>query len=548
MPAVSVPLVVFAVVFSGAIQAAISAPMSWIWLHPIAWLPAFWAFDRLEGRQALLAGWLCGIAAQATIFSWVVHTVSTFSNLPLPVAILILILFATVFGFYGAVFGWGFGHVKRLSGRYWPLGIAAWFVACEFLNLQLFPYYQGVAWYQTPSIFLLTAVTGVAGMSFLVMLANAVLYGLLDLKLRGGPVGPVRGGAIVLALGIAFGVGYSQVRLGAIAEAEEAAPTAVLGMVQTNQDVFARRAMSQRRKTAIADDHVAAMNAAYAAHPEVQAFVMPEGALQGRPGWPRNFRVRRFVRDTGIEVWTGGASSRKGEDGRREWFNSAFRLYQDAAEEVAVDQRYDKNVLLPFGEFMPFAELLPFLKKIQGVGNYQPGQGQIVYSALDQVRFAYLICYEAILSRYVRKAVDQGANLLVNITYDAWFGDTACPHQHFMLSALQSAQYGVPLVRSATTGISAVVDARGVITDTTDIFTRDVLVKEIKLVRLPGLYAKLGDWFAWLAVLVCVGLFVRGERERTEPISWRARWPLGIFLFAAAANGAVVLFGWGPLG
>ena len=537
-------LIVVAVVFSGAIQAAVSAPLSWIWLHPIAFVPAFWAFDRLEGRNALLAGWLYGVAAQATIFSWVIHTVSTFSNLPWPVAVLILGLFAAVFGFYGAIFGWGFAHVKRLSGAYWPLGIAAWFVACEFLNLQLFPYFQGVAWYQVPDIFLVTAVTGVAGISFLIFLANAVLYGVLDWRLRGAPLAPARGGAIVLALGVLVSIGYSQVRLGAIAAAEESAPEVVLGMVQTNQDVFARRDMASRRKTAIADDHVVAMNSAYAAHPNVQAFVMPEGALQGRPNWPRNFRVRRFVRDTGVEVWTGGASSKKGPDGRRQWFNSAFRIHGSGEEDV----RYDKNVLLPFGEYMPFASVLPFLKKIQGVGNYQPGDGIRIYEAVDQVRFAYLICYEAILSRYVRRAVNQGANLLVNITYDAWFGDTACPHQHFMLSALQAAQYGVPLVRSATTGISAFVDARGVITDTTEIFTRDVLVRPVKLVRMPGIYARLGDWFAWGCVLLCVVLLVQAERRNTAPRTWRSRWPLGIFLFAAAANAAVVTFGLGPMG
>ncbi len=546
MPALPFPLlVVLAVAFSGAVQAVISAPLSWIWLHPIAFVPAFWAFDRLEGRQALLAGWLFGIAAQTAIFSWVVHTVDTFSNLPLPVAVVVLLAFAVVFGFYGAIFGWGFGHVKRLSGRYWPLGIAAWFVACEFVNLQLFPYFQGVCWYQVPSIFLVTAVTGVAGISFLIFLCNAVLYGVLDRQLRGGSWGPIRGGAIVLALGVIASIGYSQVRLRAIDAAEAEAPSVTLGMVQTNQDVFARRDLMATSKNAIANDHVRAMASAYNASPDVDAFVLPEGALQGTPTWPRNFRVRKFVKDTGIEVWTGGASSRKGADGRREWFNSAFRLHGDAR----IDVRYDKNVLLPFGEYMPFVGLLPFLKKIQGVGNYQAGQGVIVFEALEDVRFAYLICYEAILSRYVRRAVNQGANLLVNITYDAWFGDTACPHQHFMLSALQAAQYGVPLVRSATTGISAFVDARGVITDTTDIFTRDVLVRPVKLVRLPGLYARLGDWFAWGCVLICGLLLVRRSAipESMAP-TWRERLPLGLFLFAAVANALVVVFGLGPMG
>ena len=359
-------------------------------------------------------------------------------------------------------------------------------------------------------------------------------------------MGPSIGGfaevrSALCAVGLVATLGYTHVRLGVIDRAEAAAPSVVLGLVQTNQDVFARRGLAAKSKTGIADDHASAMKAAFASHPDVDAFVMPEGALQGKPSWPRNFRVRQFAKDTGVEVWTGGASSRKGADGRREWFNSAFRLYGDAQ----TDRRYDKNVLLPFGEYMPFAELLPFLKKIQGVGNYQAGDGVVVFDALEQVRFAYLICYEAILSRYVRKAVNGGANLLVNITYDAWFGDTDCPHQHFMLSALQAAQYGVPLVRSATTGISAFVDARGVVTDSTQLFTRGVLVRSVKLVRLPGLYARLGDWFAWLCVLAS-GVLLARTWPSTQ--GWRSRWPLAIFFVAAVVTAAVVAFGWGPLG
>src|SRR5690606_26757747 len=110
--------------------------------------------------------------------------------------------------------------------------------------------------------------------------------------------------------------------------------------------------------------------------------------------------------------------------------------------------------------------------------------------------FCFLICYEAIRHAYVRTGVQREVDLLVNITYDAWFGDTNCPAQHLMLSAIQAAQYGVPLVRAATTGISAITDTRGILTAQTEVFTPAVLVGEVKRVRLPTFYGAVGDWFA----------------------------------------------------
>lgn len=548
-------LLVLAVVVSGVAQALISAPASWIWLHPVSWIPAFWAFDQLRGGRAFRYGWLCGAAGQAAIFYWLVDTITVFSNLPWVVAILILFAYAALFGFYVGVFAWGFSIVKRMSGGWWPVALAAWFCACEYLNPQLFPYFQGVAWYQQPWIFLITAITGVAGVSFLVMLANGVLYGFLATRLAppegeaavdpeaAGPVLPPTRPAIALAVALVLSLVYCQVRLSAIDAAEAEAPTVKLASIQSNQDVFKRRAMMRESKTAIADDQVALLRETLDAHPDIDAFVLPEGALQGRPDWPRNYRIRQFVQETGKELWTGGSNHKKGPDGRRLWFNSAFRLHGDAE----TDERYDKNVLLPFGEYMPGASILPFLKKIQGVGNYQPGDGIIVYDALESARFTFLICYEAIISRYVRRAVKEGANLLVNVSYDAWYGDTACPHQFLMLVVLQSAQNGVPTARSATTGISAFADARGRFLSKSPLFERTALVQEVKLVRMPSLYTLLGDWFAWLCIAGVLGTWVRRGRP-LSPDGWRARWPLLVTALAVVVNAVFVFGGVGPIG
>jgi apolipoprotein N-acyltransferase len=412
------------------------------------------------------------------------------------------------------------------------VAIAAWFVACEYLNPQLFPYYQGVAWYQLPRVFLVTALAGVPFVTFCVVLVNATGLQLIERKRAGVErwwAGPVARNGGVLAGCLLLALVFSAVRMGKIERAEQEAETVRIALVQTNRDVFALRALSRRSPLAQLNDFVDLSLDAWDEDPEIDVFVWPEGALRGSATYDRNRRARQFVRDTGVELWTGGSYSRKDDAGVKTHHNSAFRIHGKGV----VDKRYDKNILLPFGEFMPLRETFPILKKIKGVGNYSAGDGLTILHA-EHADFVFLICYEAIRHRYVRGGIRAGADLLVNITYDAWFGDTSNPTQHLMLSAIQSAQYGVPLVRAATTGISASVDARGVLVQQTPVYERTVLVTDVKKVRVPSIYGVLGDWFAWLCILASALLLVAGKRGEARWV--RRHWASwAVILLATAA-------------
>ena len=95
---------------------------------------------------------------------------------------------------------------------------------------------------------------------------------------------------------------------------------------------------------------------------------------------------------------------------------------------------------------------------------------------------------------------------MTNVTFDGWFGDTSCASQHLMLAAARSAELGIPLVRGATTGISAFVDARGVITHQTGVFTEENLIADVRPLRVPTFYGATGDWFPWGATLISLAL------------------------------------------
>lgn len=121
---------------------------------------------------------------------------------------------------------------------------------------------------------------------------------------------------------------------------------------------------------------------------------------------------------------------------------------------------YDKEHLVPFGEYMPLAGILPLQKLVSGVGDFVPGQNSKALKSGD-LALGVLVCYEAIFAGLAQDRVSQGANLLVNISNDAWFGDTSAPHQHLQLAALRAIEQGRYLVRSTNTGISAFIDPLG---------------------------------------------------------------------------------------
>jgi apolipoprotein N-acyltransferase len=501
-------LVVLLLVFSGAVQASISPPLGWIFLHPVSWVPAFWVFSRLGGWRAFCAGWLVGASANGALFYWIAGTVDRFSNVPTPLPHLVLALFAAAEGLYAAVFAWGFGPIRRASGRWWPLAVAAWFTAVEFLNPQLFPYFQGAFWYQVPSVFLVAALTGVSGATFLVVLCNGVVLQIVE-AMRDGSATTRRAwaaNAAVLVGLVACSWAWSAVRLARIESAEADAESLRVALVQPNHDVAQRREMLRRAPGAMVEDLIALSRHAAQRFGGIDVFIWPEEALSREPRAPRNEAVLAFVRESGAEVWTGANDYRPQEDGVLRSYNSAFRIFDDGV----VDERYDKNLLVPFGEFMPLADRFPALRKIRGPGNFARGEGLTVYDG-RLARFVFLICYESIFSSYVREAVRQSPDLLVNLTFDAWFGDTSEPSQHLMLSAVQAAQYGVPLLRSTTTGISAIVDARGLITARTGVYTREVLVRDVAKVRVPSFYARAGDWFPWACACFSAGLLASGR-------------------------------------
>jgi apolipoprotein N-acyltransferase len=142
------------------------------------------------------------------------------------------------------------------------------------------------------------------------------------------------------------------------------------------------------------------------------------------------------------------------------------------------------------------------------VSNFEAGDDLVLLDSETPARASFLICYEAILREFVRTRLPEETNLMTNVTFDGWFGDTSCASQHLMLAAARSAELGIPLVRAATTGISAFVDARGVITHQSALFTQEQLIADVRPIHVPTFYGAVGDWLPWSATLISLSLFL----------------------------------------
>ncbi|MGF1554395.1 MAG: apolipoprotein N-acyltransferase [Paracoccaceae bacterium] len=208
-----------------------------------------------------------------------------------------------------------------------------------------------------------------------------------------------------------------------------------------------------------------------------------------------------------------GALARAGEGA----FANALLVLDEGG---AVAARYDKHHLVPFGEYVPLQSLFGAvgLAQVAGRGRFAAGAGPATVDAAGVPPFAALICYEAIFPAEVAAAVEAGAGrprMLVQITNDAWFGTLGGPPQHLAQARLRAIEQGLPLLRAANTGISAVVDAAGRPVAALALGRAGVVDSTLPPALAPPLYARLGDAPAGIAALL---LFIAGfSRSRSHP-------------------------------
>jgi len=233
----------------------------------------------------------------------------------------------------------------------------------------------------------------------------------------------------------------------------------------------------------------------------------------------RRARAAAAVPPGGL-LLTGTPRRRDGADGRRRYYNGL----------VAIDGRgkilasYDKHHLLPFGEFLPLRPLLSRLgldKLAAGPVDFSHGAGPKLLQLPGLPPVRPLICYEILFADEVRAPAR--AAWLLNLTNDAWFGDGAGPRQHFAISRARAVELGVPVVRAANTGISAIIDPYGGVASRIELGAAGFADGRLPAALPPTPYARFGDLgFGAVTVLLLLLAFVPGRRDREAPGGARA--------------------------
>lgn len=486
-------------VASGLLSAAAFPSWDLGWLAFVGWVPLILCVREARLREAAGLGYAAGLAFYLATVWWVVNTMTTYGGMPLALSLVALVLLCAILAGYTAAFTWLLAVGRQrlaIPEGLTPLLAAALWTALEFLRTHLFSGFPwallGYTQYRQPSVRLLAAAIGVYGISALVVLVNAALAGIIVslLRRRAGDTGWAWHALLVglVALGT---LGYAR---GMWRDVTGGPPIRV-GVLQGNIDQSVKWDRRHQGRTLEIYERLARLAAAE----RPALIVWPETAL---PFFLRREpelgpRVQRLVADTGVPMLIGSPDA--GEDGLL--YNTAFFLGPDGT----VLGRYDKRHLVPFGEYVPLQRVFFFLHRlVTGIGDFGWGRVATVFQAAGH-RFSVMICYEVIFPAEVREFTRAGAEFLVNITNDAWFGRSGAPYQHLAMAAMRAVENGSYLVRAANTGVSAIVAPTGAIIAATPLFVETHVVGTIHARMGSTPYVRYGEIVAWGSMMVLGG-------------------------------------------
>ena len=481
-------------------------------VEPLAWVafvPLLWVTRGVRPRAAFGIGWLAGSTFFVGSIYWIVHTIGHYTALPTGVAVILLLLMSSALGCYTgtfvAVLRWL--DVRGVEAR-WLVAPALW-VTLEWMRGWFFIGFPwnalGYSQHRFHALVQMAEVTGVYGVSAVVVLFNVVVADVLQTRGVAMRRHLPALATVTTLLVVLPGLGHWRMR--SLAQ-RPAAGTVRVGVVQGNVDQAhkwdpAFQDETQRRYDELT--RAAARNGA-------ELVTWPETATPfffQQPG-PRRDEVLALVRDASVAVLFGSPAYDERAPRDFEQYNRAYFVDADGIERDV----YDKMQLVPFGEYVPFSSLLFFVDKIVGtVGGIAPGQRATVFDG-PSGRFGVLICYEGIFPRLSRQLVAGGADYLVNITNDAWYGPTSAPHQHLVQATFRTIENRVPMVRAANTGISAVIGVDGRPLWTGPLDRALWHVEDMDYLQVRTIYTRVGDVFVWLCVLTTLLALGRGLVRR----------------------------------
>jgi apolipoprotein N-acyltransferase len=476
-----------------------------IWpLTFVAFVPLWIALRGQTPKNGLRLGLVTGTTMNVAGFYWLMTMLKTFSGFPAPICFLFVFIVCAYQGGRLALMGWLYARGAQRGWPAAPIFLAA-FAASEVLYPLLFPWYYG-ATVHNAAIFAQAAELG-----------GPIMVGVILAATNLAIAEPILARLEQRNINLAFGA----LRIHSIDSLIAASPGVRVGLVQGNMGLSEKRVDPReglrRHQDVTAELKKNGIDFVVWSESAV-TFAVPENMKE-------SFMHDRVAQRLGIPAIFGAVLFRVDPD-RERWFNTA--LATDARGNVT--SRYDKEFLLAFGEYLPFGDMFPILYKWSpNSGKFSSGttfDPLIIETSSKKHTVTPLICYEDILPGFANDAVNHShPEMLVNITNDAWFGNTAEPWEHLALAQSRAIEHRLYLARSTNSGVSAFVDPIGRVvkhSGVTDFSAEgpvhaESIDAEVKWMPGGTLYEKLGNMPWWLVSIASIAAAFVRRKDRANP-------------------------------
>ncbi len=489
----------------------------WAFLLALAYLPLPFGFlawpalvrplmiiSKLSPKDAFKAGYFYSFMANLFQLYWVAYVTPP----GMVAAIFILSLYpAVILSAFARLY-----HLRKWMGL---LALPFLWAGMEYfrsLTEFSFPwtdlsYSQG--YYLT--IIQIVSVIGSYGLSFILISVNILLWQMISRSNK--PETRVSAGIATLGI-VAFVYLYGWV----VFEPYPETGNIKIAMLQGNVDLDVKWGDGTRERNFDLYDSLSQK----AAKDSVDLIIWPETAAPCYPLLERHYRERLIgtVRATGTKHLIGALDAIY-EDNKEKAYNSAFQFAADGS----IENVYHKVKLVPFSEHVPYQDYLSFLsrdflakyldaiktQKIQWWSDFYPGDSITIFN-IDEAGYAVLICFESAFPEYVRQSVLSGAEFLVNITNDTWFGRSPGPYQHMRLVVFRAVENRIWIARCANSGISAFIDPYGREISSAGLYVRDIISSDIYPFEELSAFTKMGPivgkFSAWIMAAILFILII----------------------------------------
>lgn len=475
-------------------------------LFLIAWIaliPFLLSLYNKSPKEAFKTGIIFGIPYFFGTLYWIYHSINHYGGFSFIASIAIVVLLCLYLSLYTGIFAFLFSITIRKTRLPALLIAPVFWVVLEFLRSYIFTGFPwssiGYSQYKFLTVIQIADITGIYGVSFLVIAVNGALADIFFIKRRTKdmPLFPlsytVVGFAVLIFLVISAIV-YGQIRLREERPGNQFKASIVQGNIEQDKK------WEPSYQDAVIETYKDLSLKASSSSPAI--IVWPETALPFffKADGKYTKELVDFKNQLNTYLLFGSVLVKEKKNGKYLLSNSAVLLDNTGL----VTYTYDKIHMVPFGEYVPLQNILFFINKlVVGIGDYSGGD-RYCRAETPFGDFGTVICYEIIFPGLVRKFFTNGGDFLVTITNDAWFGRTTGPYQHFSMAVLRAVENRKPVIRAANTGISGFIDSNGRILSKTGLFERVILTEEIKTDRKRSFYSKYGDLFTYVCIVFSI--------------------------------------------